>query len=147
MSTEKKRKSKKDQKKPKKKRHNVQLAETDSGSSSEIDFGQASPAVTSSEAEVSEWDEKDCDDEDDDLDEDAGDFVDEEDMGKLKPGRPKKGKRKVYKGKGKRAPIGGDVPKDKRESVKTGKGATKGKVGRPLGSKKVAVATASTGGD
>ena len=103
--------------------------------------------MTSSEAEVSEWDEKECDDEDDDLDEDAGDFVDEEDMGKLKPGRPKKGKRKVYKGKGKRAPIGGDVPKDKRESVKTGKGAKKGKVGRPLGSKKVAVATASTGGD
>ena len=61
--------------------------------------------MTSSEAEVSEWDEKELDDEDDDLDEDAGDFVDEEDMGKLKPGRPKKAKGKG-KSRSKRAPIG-----------------------------------------
>ena len=146
MSTEKKRKSKKDQKKPKKKRRNVQPAASDSDSEPEFDWAKASPAVSSSEAEVSNYDPDSDPNDEDDLDEDAGDFVDEEDVGKLKPGRPKKGRGKG-KGGSKRPPIGGDVPKDKRESVKTGKGATKGKVGRPLGSKKVAVATASTGGD
>ena len=146
MSTEKKRKSKKDQKKPKKKRRNVQPAASDSDSEPEFDWAKASPAVSSSEAEVSNYDPDSDPNDEDDLDEDAGDFVDEEDVGKLKPGRPKKGRGKG-KGGSKRPPIGGDVPKDKRESVKTGKGAVKGKVGRPLGSKKVVVATASTGGD